>query len=843
MMDQPDQSSHTARIERKIAQARLAMGFERIWNALHWPMVILAVAAALIISGIMPLVPPIPRLAVLALLAGGFLWSLRPLLSVRWPGRTEAIRRVEVTSGLAHRPVSGREDQLAGAAAGPLQQAIWEEHRLRQMRGLTGLKAGTPQSSWRDIDPSALRLPAALALVAALVLGTGNPAGNVAASLAIKAPAPAPEVALDAWLKAPAYTGKPPLLLTSPAMKERLTREPDIAVPDKSVLTLRMTGAATPGLSFHALGGDDPNPPAITGFKPQIKTGEGRFEAEVSLDRPAIVKVMDGDQELASWRISLTPDAPPTVEITGEPSGDASGTLAAKWKVADDYGVASVTADIYLADEQDEGFGFSNPGIFEFPPPRLPISLRKPQAREEAGESKADMAEHPWAGFMVEMTLTAKDAAGNARESEKRVFRLPERQFTKILPRALIEQRRRLILNPEEAGGVAEMLQAILTYPAGLIEGSGTHLAIATALSRLRTANDRATVDDVIGMLWQIAVNIEDGAFSDAKAELDALRKELQRALRDGAPPERIAELTRKLREALDRYLQSMMEEARKRAAEGRQDERGQAQPEQMVSPQDLQRMLDMIDKLAQSGDNQSAEQLLSQLEDILRNLRPMMQQQGQGQGQQSPLNEMLDQLSDLMRQQQKLMDDTQRMPQPDPFGEGEPQQGQQGQQGMGDLGDRQQGLGQMLEELMKQFGQNGMQAPRSFGEAGRSMGNAEDSLRDGDRDQALDQQGEAMSKLREGARNMARQMLQQSQGQQQSQGRDGEARGDDRDPLGRPRASRGEDTGPDRDMLPSEQAIQRAREILDMLRNRAGESGLRKLERDYIERLLRGLY
>jgi len=85
--------------------------------------------------------------------------------------------------------------------------------------------------------------------------------------------------------------------------------------------------------------------------------------------------------------------------------------------------------------------------------------------------------------------------------------------------------------------------------------------------------------------------------------------------------------------------------------------------------------------------------------------------------------------------------------------------------------------------------------------------------------------------------------MLQQSQGQQQSQGRDGEARGDDRDPLGRPRASRGEDTGPDRDMLPSEQAIQRAREILEMLRSRAGETGLPKLERDYIERLLRGLY
>jgi hypothetical protein len=51
------------------------------------------------------------------------------------------------------------------------------------------------------------------------------------------------------------------------------------------------------------------------------------------------------------------------------------------------------------------------------------------------------------------------------------------------------------------------------------------------------------------------------------------------------------------------------------------------------------------------------------------------------------------------------------------------------------------------------------------------------------------------------------------------------------------------EDFGPERDMLPSELAIQRAREILEMLRSRAGEQDLPRIEKDYIERLLRGLY
>ena len=843
----PTGTRETTHVDRKIGQARLALGFERLWDGLHWPLVILAAAAALVAGGVLPMLPLWARLAVLAALSLALLWSLVPLTRVRWPSRQEAMRRVEEKTGLAHRPVSARDDQLAEGAASPVQQAIWEEHRLRQLRGLDNLKAGHPTSRWRDIDPRALRVPAALALVIALILGPGDLRGNLTDSLALSAPAAGPQLALDAWLKPPAYTGKPPMLLTSPAMAERLRAEPEINVPDKSVLSLRVSGGTAPALSFHAPSEAGEASPEVQGFKPKVKTAEGLFQADVTLDRPAIVRLTDNGKELGSWRISLIPDAPPKVEITEDPKGDSSGMLSARWKATDDYGVASITADIYLADEQDEGVGFTDAGIFEFDPPKLPIRLRKAAPREEAGESKADVAEHPWAGFMVEMTLSARDAAGNTAESAKRVFRLPERIFTRPLARALIEQRRRLILNPEEAGGVAEMLDALITYPEGLIERSGIQIAIAATLSRLRSAGDRAEIDTVISQLWQIAVNVEEGVSADAKADLEAARKELEKALREGASPERIAELTDRLRKALDRYMQSMMEEAQKRMAQGQQNQGQQNQQGQTVTPQDLQKMLDMIDKLSRSGNNEAAQQMLSELENILRNLRPGMPQQGQGQNQDGPLSEMLDKLSDLMRQQQKLMDETQRMPQQGAGEEdqqgGEPQPGQQGQQGMGSLGDRQQGLGQMLEDLMKQFGQNGMEAPRSFGEAGKNMGRAEGSLREGDREQALGEQGEAMSRLREGAQNLARQMMQQSQGQQDSQGREGEARGDDRDPLGRPLPSRGEDTGPNRDMLPSEQAMERARQILDMLRARAGETGLPKFERDYIDRLLRGLY
>ena len=211
-----------------------------------------------------------------------------------------------------------------------------------------------------------------------------------------------------------------------------------------------------------------------------------------------------------------------------------------------------------------------------------------------------------------------------------------------------------------------------------------------------------------------------------------------------------------------------------------------------------------------------------------------------------SAVGKMLDELSDLMRKQQGLMDQTQRLPQQ---GDGElsPQDGQEpGNQGPGTpdgLAGEQDGLAQSLERMLGELGRNGLEGPPSLGDAGKSMRGAGGSLRQEDRDGALQQQGDAMSTLREGAKGLAKQLAQQGMGQQGSEGRHGEARGDNRDPLGRPMASHDDGYGPDKNMLPSELAMRRARQILDMLRSKAGDSGLPRLERDYIDRLLRGLY
>ena len=828
------------KLDRKITSARLAIGFERVWAAALWPFLIISLFLTVLFSGVLPWLGAPYRLSALSIILGGFAWSLRPLLRLVWPDRHAGMRRIEHNSALPHRPVSSFDDQMSEDDA--VKQAIWQEHKSRQLRDLANLRVGSPRSTWRDLDARALRVPASLAVIASLLLGQGSPSANLTDSLELTPEtAQAASLALDAWLTPPAYTAKAPVMLSSPAMVERLKIQPDILVPENSTLTLRISNAAAPKLSFHEISDSSGMTPEIKGLTPNSKTEKGQFQSETKLTRPLLARISDGSRLLASWRILLVPDTAPMISVTEDPKGDGSGSLTVKWKATDDYGVTALRSEISLSDNQDGGIGIEGNGIFLFEPPKLPMALRKAAPREEISSSSANLTEHPWAGLNVELELTAKDAAGHEGASKTVSFRLPERMFTKPLAKALIEQRRHLIMKPDEQGQMAEMLEALVTYPEGLVDSSGPLIAIAAVISRLRASAGQDDVDVAIKLLWQTAVGIEEGSLSDARAALEAIRKELERALAEGASPEKLAELMDKMRKAMDRYMQSLMQETEKRMRAGTLDQNPQSQG-RAVSPQDLQKMMDMIEKLAKGGANEAAKDLLAQLDEILRNLQPGSQtlQGEQGDGQ---MSKMLDELSELMRKQQGLMDDTQRMPQDggEPSDEGAGEPGSRGT-APGGLADQQQGLEGLLQEFMRQLGQNGMEAPQSFGDAGKSMDGAEGSLRRSDREGALGQQGEAMAKLREGAQGLARQMMQQGQGQQGNYGRDGEARGDDRDPLGRPMPNAQEDTGPDRDMLPSEQAIARAREILESLRARAGEQ-LPRLERDYIERLLRGLY
>jgi hypothetical protein len=216
---------------------------------------------------------------------------------------------------------------------------------------------------------------------------------------------------------------------------------------------------------------------------------------------------------------------------------------------------------------------------------------------------------------------------------------------------------------------------------------------------------------------------------------------------------------------------------------------------------------------------------MLSKLEDVLENMRAR-----QGGQQPSPAQKLygdaLQNLSNMMRQQQQLQDETY-------------QQQKNGGEGKGGLARNQDKLRGELGDLMGKLGQGPKEGtPNALGRAERAMRDAATALRKGDSQDALAQQGQAMDQLRAGAGAVAK-MLRDEDAKAQAGNDDGGEKGQKRektDPLGRPSAS--ESTGAT--AIPEQFDIERALQIRRELEQRASQRRRPTEELNYIDRLLK---
>ena len=114
-------------------------------------------------------------------------------------------------------------------------------------------------------------------------------------------------------------------------------------------------------------------------------------------------------------------------------------------------------------------------------------------------------------------------------------------------------------------------------------------------------------------------------------------------------------------------------------------------------------------------------------------------------------------------------------------------------------------------------------------------MERAERALRNGDLNGATDHETRALEQLRQGARDLAQQMMRQLPSRYGLNDNRGEL-----DPMGRPpQRTDGPDPGTGV-RVPDQIDVQRAREILEELRRRLGETTRPPVELDYLERLLK---
>ncbi len=877
--------------------ARIVLVLEQLLPRILLPASILALFLSAAWFGIFRVAPDILRFAMLAAFAAGFIVSLYPLRRLRWPGIGEADRLLEERNGLAHQPVTVQEDEPALDT--PFARALWREHQTRMAERIAALDAGLPRPDIARYDRFALRAIPALLLVTAFSFSMSNGGGSL--SDAFTAPTSTssnPDVRVDAWVTPPYYTSEAPIYLTGNVAKAG----DNLNVPQFSELTVRVSGASTDEkVLFQATGSDKgvaipeqaadadklgpagANPAAPPAAAPAANAGGTKPAADGMVARTHVLKLDKGGELTVngrSWSFNVVVDKPPEITFDGIPHATTSGALELGFRVKDDYGVEEAYAEIVPV-ESDPA---AKP-LYGLPEYKLEIPRR--DRRNGKGLASHDLTQDPLAGKRVRITLVAKDGAGQTGRSAPYEMVLPSRNFSQPLAAAVAEERQVFALDTRKMPEAIELNKSLTIRPEETIPDLGNFLAIKSALTRMKLASGDTALKDTADYLWQIALGMEDAQLTDAEKALRDAQQKLSDALQRNASDAEIKKLTDELRKAMNAYMKELAERMRNMPAQPNQ------RSANILRQQDLQRMMDQIENLARSGNRQAAQQMLSELQQLMNSLQAGKPQPGQQQNQAAndKMREQMDKLGRIMRDQQKLMDQTfkfdqamrDRMQRGDPNEDGDglmdqplpglndpmrPDMGQrnQGQQdkqqdqkgndptngmtadqlrdALKQLRQQQDDLGKQLGELQKNLGSLGMKPNQNYGKAQQEMKGASGQLAEGNGEGAVQGQGRALDALRKGTREMMNQLMaqmQQGQGQGQGQmpGQMGQGGQNGRDPLGRGRNDSSFGDNPDNNMVPDIIKAQRAREILDAIRERLSNNPTFNEERRYLERLL----
>lgn len=769
-------------------------------------------------------------------------WALwRGARAFRWPTLAEVETRLDAS--MPGRPIAGLTDQQAVGAGDAASEAVWRAHRTRLMKRAAAARAPQPDLRLASRDPFAVRYVAATFLILALVFGSLWRLADIGRAPVVAGAAPAAVAATwEGWAEPPAYTGKPQLYLT------KLPAGP-LDLPKGTKIILRLYGA-----------------PDVVDLR-QTLTLEPLADAPPAGGPRAFEFIAErsGQLELTGeggriWEVRILPDAPPSLSLTGQMDRKADGTMQQAFAATDDFGIVSGEVRFEL----DLGAVDRRHGLAADPEAQAPLIFDLPRpGRASRTDMKAvlaeDASEHPWANLPVVMVMSVTDGLGQTTSTPPEHLLLPGRRFFDPLAGAVAEMRRDLLWSRVNAKRSAQILRAVSHRPEGFVRNQKAYLLLRVAIRRLEAGQAQgplsvAVRDEVAGALWQVAVLLEDGGLSDALERMRQAEERLSQAIRNGASKDEIQKLMDELRDATDNYLNMLAEKGEQTDPA---DKFARNKPEtRNITGDQIQQMMDEIQKLMEEGRMAEAQQLLDQLSQMMENLK--VTQEPGGEGQEGPGGKAMKDLRQTLRDQQRLSDDAFRKQQEGGSGQqGQPEGGTTDAPGEGaagegaapedgqSLADRQEalreGLGRQRGQLPDAQGQDADRARKSLDDAARAMDEAEQALRDGELPKAIDRQAEAIGKLRDGMRSLSEALAEDAN---RLPGADGQAGADPsgrevpRDPLGRTEGVEGQ-VGSGENLLQGEDVYRHARDLLDEIRRRSADQARPDQERDYLRRLL----
>jgi uncharacterized protein (TIGR02302 family) len=866
---------------------RLTRGFWPLWTVLLMMLAVLAFGA----QDHLPIEVVWGGTVLAAVgLAWGIWYAFR---NFRKPTEEQALARLDAR--LPGRPIAALQDTQAIGSDDPASRAVWVAHLDRMAQRAAAARAVSPNLRLAAADPYALRYVALTAFVMALLFGSlwrVTSATAILPSGAVAATGPT----WEGWAQPPAYTGKPSLYLNDVAqtglslpagtrlqfrlygevgqltLNETVSARTEVPPASDAVHDFTVTQSGT--VTVAGSGGQSWDiaviadaPPAITPAAEIVRKGTGEFTQEFTAT---------DDYGITAGQVTITLDLPAVTRkfgLAAEPEAHEPVILDLPMPVTGDR--ASFTET--LIDDLSEHV-FAN----------LPVTMTY-QATDAAGQVGA--AEpvkvvlpgkrffDPMAAALIEMRrdlLWTRANAPAAVQILKAITHRPEELIRneRAYLRLRVALRR---LDAEQAGLSPETRDEIAAelWDIALLVEEGD---LASALDRLRRAQDR--LDEAI----------RNGASPE---EIDRLMAEMQEATQDyirelaeeqqrsGEDPQTAENLDGPVMSA--DQLQQMMDELQRLMEEGKTAEAA----ELMEQIREFMENMQVVEGQGGQGQGGPGQQAMRDMQERLRDQQELSdetfqdlqgnqdgqadegqqpgqqgqrpgqpgQQQGQNgqQGGQEPGQSPGQSPGQQPGQQGRNGDQPGQQP-----GQGQGEEGQE--QGGGQGGDRDGGpdnrsLAERQRDLQRQLDalgrgqlpgdgtEQGEAGRQALDDAARAMEEAEQALRDGDLNGALDKQADAMEAMREGMRQFGEALAEEQREQQGQPGQSDQAFGRDDpnsqlDPLGRDLGDAAR-IGSDRNMVQGEDVYRRAQDLLEEIRRRSGDQERPEAERDYLQRLL----
>ena len=797
--------------------ARTVLFWEQLWPAILPALAIPFIFAFVSLFDLWRALPAALHWAALIAGGAGFAALLyRNVRSIRFPSRRDGQARLERDGAVAHAALQALDDRPFAdrAAASPLWRAHLEAsaERARAAR-LAGVRADVAAR-----DPWGLRF-IALGLLAVAFIAGGKDAMTRLADGFDPGVRSGGRLVADLWIEPPAYAGRAPIYLLR-AGAPLPADAAQVNAPEGSVLVAQVNGGGRVRMIYQTT--DEI-------FRGEFNRERKAARAEIAIGKSGLLRLRLAGKE-GRWPIGVVSDEAPDVEFLTPPMRTDDARLHFAVAIEDDYGVAGAQLVMRLDPNQERPLDAPSLDAAALAQTRaVPLEGFAGQSGERA--ATLDLQAEPWAGLKVLAKVVVRDRAGQEGDTGEVSATLPERMFFNPVAKAVIEQRQTLAVAADNWRRAARSLDAMTLAPDIFYAEKPTdYLLLRSAFWRVMRPND--TYDDAVEKFWPLALQLEDEALELARQRLEAAREALRQALERGASDDEIERPVEEMRQAMNDYLTAL-------AQSGQSMDGAPPRNAQQLDQSDLDDMLDAIRDLSQQGANNAARQMLSDLENMLNNLR--LSQSGSGQGGQGSgqgrgqggegeqAGGAAGQAGELIGRQRELADDS--------FERGQSARNG-GQENGDDLAAREGELGGDLDALMDSL--EGDPGADPNGEAGRSLGRARSAMREAegalagdDFAAANDAMERAIANLREGAEALAReQRARQAQGR--GEGEDGR-RAPATDPLGR---AAGQALG-DGVEVPEESEAGRTRAVIDELRRRLGEPGRDGDEVDYLERLL----